>query len=358
MALRDFAAYDTRKAAKNYWTRLKGTGNKNNLTNIFSALKTNSTPLGQELYNQGLVSGVSTGTSRDPMGGGGSWGSVNTVAPIPTEQPPGEDTGTGTGTGIYEPNLVEYPEGSGYFYDINDPAQRQSFYDRRLVDLQASRDAQIAQIDQDIADLTGSSRDYVTNYFKQLEDFGKVKSTGDMNRIDVFSQASPNAFQSSEATSYDLANKNYLKGVGEAADKANQDVGAEFLANPNDINLLGADTAYGRQLQNYFSGRNQVGNEYNDYLAGIQQQNNPATNPFRFAYQSAGLQAPAAVNLTNANPFVDFRNTSQAATPGPNFRPVGGRQITEETPIDSFLGRNKLDQNDTNYLRNFLLGRA
>lgn len=304
------------------------------------------------------------------LGNAQQYGRSATGSPLSTQQttptaPSGGDDGTRLAGGELmeaeplEPQLVEYPPGTGFYYDLNDDIQRQAFYDRRLLDLQDSRDQQIAHIDQQIADLTGSSKDYVRNYFKQLEDFGTVKSTGDMNRIDTYSAASPNAFQSSEGTSYNLANTNYLKGVGEAADKANQDVGADFIANPNDVNLLGDDTTYGRQLQNYFGGRNQVGEEYNDYLAGIQQQNNPSTNPFAYAYQAAGLQAPGAVDISRFNPFVDFKRTTAAATPGPGFRPAGGRNFTEQTPVDNFLGRNQIqDQRDKDYLRQFLLGRV
>jgi hypothetical protein len=272
-------------------------------------------------------------------------------------QPVSSDSTSGGTTQTYTPNLVEYPPGSGYYYDLNDVTQKQAFYDRRLVDLQQSRDQQIAAIDQNIADLTGSSKDYVTNYFKQLENFGAVKGAGDINRIDTYTQASPNAFQSSEANSYDLANQNYLTGVGDAAQQANTDVGAAYLANPNDPSLLGADTTYGRQQQNYFGGRNDVLSQYNDYLAGIQQQNDPSTNPFGYAYHAAGLNAPAAVNLSGAAPSVNFTQTAPNATPGPNFRPVGRSGISDQTPLQNFLGQTQLNPQDTDFLRKYLIGR-
>lgn len=255
-------------------------------------------------------------------------------------------------------NLVEYPTGSGFYYDLNDPAQKQAFIDRRLVDLQSSRDEALANIDQQIADLTGSSKDYVKNYFKQLEDFTGTKRAGDINRIDVFSAASPNAFQSSEAASYDVANKNYLRGLGEAATEANKAVGAEYLANPEDTSLLGADTTYGRQRENLFSGRNTIGQQYNDYLAGLMQLESPDTNAFTYNPGVGTFNAPGSVNLARYNPFVDFRSVASGATPGAGFTPAGAGSISENTPLENFLGKTKISSQDQDFLRNYLLGRA
>lgn len=269
----------------------------------------------------------------------------------------GGDSGSGSGSGTdYVPNLVEYPTGSGFYYDLNNPQEKQSFYDRRLTDLKYSRDEQIAAIDQQIADLVGSSKNYATNYFKQLENLGATKSSGDTSRIDAFTAASPNAFQSSEANSYDMANKNYLKTVGDTAQQANEAVGANYLANPNDVGQLDTNSQYGRQLADYKKGRNAVGTQYNDYLSGIEQQNNPATNPFRFDYQAQGLKAPAAVDLSGANKFVDFKSIPATAMPGSTFTPSGN--VPMGMTLDSYLGKTKLNQQDTDFLRKYLLGQA
>lgn len=300
-----------------------------------------------------LVSDMSAGTTDN--GGGGGWPADAPAAPAPQDPSAG---GGGTGTGGYVPNLVEYPQGSGFYYDLNDDTQRGAFYNRRLVDLQAARDEQISTIDQNIADLIGSSKDYVKNYFKQLEGLTNAKGIGDTNRIDTFSSASPNAFQSSEADSFDLANKGYLRGVGDAATQANEAVGANYLANPEDTSLLGADTIYGRQLADYQSGRNQVGNQFNDMYAGIQQQNDPSTNPFRFDYQAAGLKTPGAVDLSGYNPFVDFKTIPGTAQPGAGFKPAGGLGFTDQTPLDNFLGKTQVNAQDKDFLRSYLLGKA
>lgn len=359
---RKISIYNPFLAYRNFRTRQTNAANAGfGIMAAFGAgLSRNRGTTGDFLYNQlpTMVSGVQSPAT--PLGRG--LAQNGPIAPTTATEEPGlgdlsggYSTGAGTG-GVYEPNLVEYPEGSGFYYDLNNPQERESFYQMRLNDLTSARDAQIASIDQEIADLTGSARNFVTNYFNQLGDLTKTKGQGDQSRINTFSTASPNAFQSSEAVSYDVANKNYLRGVGDAASQAQEAVGAGFLADPNNPALLGEDTTYGRQLVGLNQGRNQVGEEFNQYLAGIQQQNNPATNPFRFAYQSAGLQIPAAVNLSGYNPFVDFRSTPAAANPGSGFRPVGGKKITQETPIDSFLGKTQLGQSDVDFLRNYLLG--
>lgn len=267
-----------------------------------------------------------------------------------------DDSGGGSGGG-YRPDMVEYPPDSGFFYDLNNPAQRVQFFKRRLEDLNLERDRGFSGVDTDIADTETAAADWVSNYFRDINEMGEGKTLGDVNRANFFAQLSPNAFQSSQATSGEFANQKYLESLADAATQAQRTVGSEFLDDPTDFDRLGADSDFGRARANLFIDRDAIGRQYNDFLSGINQQTNPATDPFRFERERKGMPQPGAVNLSGATPFTNFQAPSQVMQPrqrmtvGNMFGGSGGQNL------DSFLGRNAPQQRDIDYLRNYLLGR-
>jgi len=289
-----------------------------------------------------------------PTAGGGS-GASGSISPDLTAS--GGVSSTDGTTPTTQPQLVEYPPGSGYYYDVNSPEERTAFYTARAQDLVQERDKQLADLHQQIADLTSKARQYVESTNSQIADLTGNKSVGDLSRINTFSQASPNAFQSSEGTSYNAANENYLKGIGSAVDQANTAVGANYFANPNDPTSLGADTTFGRGIANLNSGINDVGTQYNQQLAGLNQQTDPNTDPFRFDNAGSGITEPGPVDLSAFKPFTGFTNVPASASPGASFVPSGNNAFSGNTSLDAFLGRSPgLSQQDKDYLSKYLLG--
>lgn len=294
-------------------------------------------------------------TTASPQVGGDQ--STQSLASIAGGNAFSDGGSSSTGDG-YQPQLVEYPPGSGYYYDMNNETERGSFFTSRTNDLVAERDKNLADIQQQIADLQTQAKDYVTNWHQQVQGLTGAKGAGDLSRINTFSAASPNAFQSSEGTSYDMANKNYLQGIGDAALQANEAVGSAFAGNPTDASTIGSDTTFGRGFSALNAGINDVGTQYNQQLAGINQQNNPSTDPFRFERAANNIPNPAAVDLSGVTPFVNFTSPAPETSPGAGFTPNTPNAFNANTPLDPFLGGTNLNQPDKDFLRNYLLGKS
>lgn len=294
---------------------------------------------------------------------------------------------------------------NGQVYDLNNATDRQRYLtdrmgllvaerDNYLADLQTrlgrelsdaerSRDINLASLDQDIADTETEARNYVKEYGRTVKEFGEGKALGDVNRQFRFAQLSPNAFQSSEATSANYANDQYLRGLSDLAAGAEETVGGQYLANPEDIAQLGASSVLGRQRANLFADRNRIGEEFNRYLTDQQralEQGTTQANEYVTSqadnltgqlvgiggigqlprYQAArNAFAPAQTNMANLSaytPFTNFSAVPAGVQPGAGFTPRRTSGFSENTGIDTYLGSTQLNTKDKDILRKYLLG--
>lgn len=329
---------------------------------------------------------------------------VNNFTPQPTS-----DTDGGGGDVVGGGVAPQWVTMAGQTYNLSDPNDRIRYFSdrmriletqrdqyildletqigRSITDAELQRDSGLASISQDIADTEMAAANFVRDYTAQVNRFGDEKAVGDVRRQQAFSALSPNAFQSAQASSQGFANQQFLQGLGEMAAGAAENVGADFLADPTDFNRLGTDTVLGRQRANLFADRENVGTQYNRFvqdrqeqlLRGRQEAQDRVTqgaedltgtfapinmaqglDPFRynrFAFNPATL---GQADLSRFTPFTNFQGTApREVQGGTGFVPRTGRNLfTDTTPLENFLGQNRLTDTDRDFLRNYLLGRG
>jgi hypothetical protein len=286
---------------------------------------------------------------------------------------------------IPEDRTRYFNDKASYLANLRDQAvqELQSTTSKNLSEAQLSTDKTIASIDQDIADLQKEAQQYVQGYTKRVNQFGQDKNLGDVSRQQMFTKLSPNAFQSSQGTSQEFANTQYLQGLGDLATEANQNVGTDYLGNPTDATKLAAGSTFGRNYTGLLGQQNEVKNAFNTYkdtanqelTKGVQGYNqdytsqvNEVGNAFASANKKQGIdpfqyskipltQATAqTADISKYQPYTTFAGNAQ------QFSPTGVQMVqqpnafTSGTPLENYMGTNKLDTTQTDYLRKYLLG--
>lgn len=266
---------------------------------------------------------------------------------------------------------------NGQTYNLDDPTQKQAFFTDKMGLLQGLRQTELAKnqgttnqniaaIDQQITDTQQQAKDYVGTYDKNVNQFGQDYSLGNTKRGSFFSGLSPNAFQSSQGSSQQFAENQYLQGLGDMAKSAQQNVGSAFMANPNDPNQIAANTAYGRNVGDLVQQKNAAYQANNDFIDQSQQdiQNqaaNTSTNlsvntPFK--YDAKQIAGPALNNSDTSmyTPFTTFQQGNVQVPVGQSVQPIYQQNaFTGQTPLDSFLGKNALNKKQNNYFQKYLL---
>jgi len=309
---------------------------------------------------------------------------------------------------VYQPDFQVAPW-NGMQYDLNDPTQRQNYYqsridylsgernkyitesetalNRSLSDAEKAADQNIATIDQDIADTEKEAGDYAREYFKNIQSLAEGKRMGDARRQQYYSGLSPNAYQSSLGTSSEYANEKYAEGLGEYAQGANEAVGSAYLQNPNDPNALGANTLYGRQRGTLMNEKSELGRKFNVFSediakqkqkavetaqnyftqegANLQNQLSPISyqqtgSPFSFARQNLQDIKTPTIDTSNQRKFTEFQTPQQyeSTQPGTNFMPMRSSVFSQQEPIETYLGKTKVTPDEDKALRKYLFGIA
>ena len=276
---------------------------------------------------------------------------------------------------------------SGYLTTIRDKyiSDLQTNTTKGLGEAKLSSDKTLAAIDQDLADLQTEAKNYVQGYYKRVNEFGDQKNMGDINRQQFFTKLSPNAFQSSQGTSQEYANKKYTEGLGDFANEANTNVGNAFLANPNDMNTLDAGSTFGRNRTSLVGQQNDTKKQYNDYVttanenltAGVQGANDnfntqvgqvanafsipnkvQGLDPFQYTRSSIPQAKASTADMSSYQPFTNFANPGQTFTPSGVTIARTPNAFNDQTPLDNFLGKNVVQDDQKDYLRKYLLGKS
>jgi len=265
---------------------------------------------------------------------------------------------------------------NGRTYNLDNPAENQAFFSDKLNALTTARDqaiatgkqssqSQIAQIDQAIADTYSQAKQYVQSYNQNVNQFGDNYSLGNVKRGAFYAGLSPNAFQSSQGDSALYAQNQYLQGLGDLAQEAQSNVGANFLANPNDMSQLDQGSVYGRNIAQNQQQQASVANAFNTFETNQNQALNEnkdtlATNvnPYgTYNYNIPATAAPTAnkTDLSSYTPFTEFQNVTNQTPVAMGGKVSAPNAFTSTTPLDAFLGKNKLNTNQTDYLKKYLL---
>lgn len=288
-------------------------------------------------------------------------------------------------------------------YDLANPNDRLRYYTDKKSILEKIRDEQIAQynkdatnafseaklttekniseIDQQLSDLETEAKNYVTDYNKQVNAFTDTKALGDVNRQQFFTKLSPNAYQSSQGTSQQYAENQYVQGLGDMATQARDTVGGDYLAT-GDVNTLDPNSTFGRTRTTLKNQKQDVQSSYNAYLTNASDslnKNIKSTNQYvtsnlntmanqfsptdksqgidPFRYNRVAVNTPSVSNtdLSSYTPYVGFNGSPVTASTAAPVKTVNAFSST--TPIDAYLGKTKLDTNSKDRLRAYLLGK-
>jgi len=293
------------------------------------------------------------------------------------ETTPLPDGGGGGGTGegeTYTPNNVLF---NGQWYDLNNPTDQMRFFQDKLVLLTTARDQaisegqrtsdkQIHDLDQAIADTQTQAEQYVQDYQKRVNTFGEEKNLGDIKRGQYFAGLSPNAFQSSQGSSGQYAQKQYLQGLGDMTQEAQGNVGLNYLGNPKDVSQLAPGSTFGRQLGGYQEQKSDVANAFQNYVnqqnQNVQQQASSTatdlapTNQFDYTAKINSI-TPSSVNLAPYQQYTNFQAPG-TYTGGILQKPVFTNKFTGQEPLDAALGRNPVSAKEKDYIRSYLLGQT
>jgi hypothetical protein len=284
-------------------------------------------------------------------------------------------------------------------FNLNDPAQRLAYYNALKTQLTQQRDLayqqaqdnwstadkasrqtysdNLAKLDQGIADIDAAAKDWTKNYLTTVQGFNENKGQGDINRQSYFAQLSPNAFQSSQATSQQYANDKYTQGLSDLAGQAQNTVGLGYVNafdpnNTNSVNnsLLDASSQYGRNYGSTVAQKKSLANAFADYNAaaakklqdantqiGQSYQSALETNaeklgqldlaqgvsPFKYGVQTTTPYQAPAIDLSKYTPYTTFGSLSNTSIPGNTYTPPVTKSLNafQQPTLDSWLGRTK-----------------
>jgi hypothetical protein len=170
---------------------------------------------------------------------------------------------------------------------------------------------------------------------------------------------SPNAFQSSQATSSDFQNQNYLKALGEKVKEADYNVGNAFLQGGE---LSGA---YGTNVGRLKTQKTDAANAFNNFMQETNESVNASKDEIAsglgsssaYKYARTNIAAPETMKADTSffTPFaVNGQEVNNMAT-GTGFKP--NNAFSQGTPLEGYLGKSKLGKKDQDFLRNYLLSK-
>lgn len=299
-------------------------------------------------------------------------------------------------------------------YNFNSPEERLAYYNDVAANLGAQRDQAIAeaqnafrtnneqsvrqyqgyisQLDQSLADIGAEAKNFATDYFKTVNNFNEGKGTGDVNRQNYFASISPNAFQSSQATSQDFANDKYTQGLGDLATQANNVTGIDYINNfdPNGANntAFGAGSQYGRQVADVGTQRANLENNFNVYNTSAQQglQTNlnnigqqyqtglssqaeslgavdlaQKTNPFQYGMQATTPYKAPVQDMASFTPYTNFSSLSNTSIPGNTYtKPINTSNAFSGDQVSNYLNRTKstVPKGKNDWFNNYLQGKV
>lgn len=278
----------------------------------------------------------------------------------------------------------------GRIFNLNDPTQRLAYSNAlkqilgsqrdslmkqaeesfKLGDTQAVQQYQqyLTELDQNIADVEAEAKNYVQDYQKTLTGFNDEKKSGDVSRQSYFSNISPNAFQSSQATSQGAANNKYLEGLTDLTNQAQSTVGLDYLNDPTKgINAFAPDSQFGRNVGSINTQRTGLQNSFNSYRTNAQNQLQQSQsqigqnyldslnsenaqlgavdiqqgkNPFQYGLQSVQpYQAPKA-DLGQYSQYTNFQSLANPTAQGSQYqKPVQTQNAFTQNSLDTYLNR-------------------
>lgn len=293
----------------------------------------------------------------------------------------------GSGGGAAQATGPQYVQlENGQVFDVSTPQGRIAFFEAKnalieqtlgsQVDLfrqrqesefeRASREYARALGDFDLQeqDLRSELDDYNLQTERQLQDTGEAYGLGTVRRQNMFAQASPLAYQSSQGTSQQYAQNQYNQALGDI-ERAQQQTQQNFTRQEADLSRGREDTRRG----------------YNDFLnqarQGIEQYRKSLADQYATQrtslagelasvdvdqgikdFRYGGIQEPASLNRLTADisqytPFLDAG--SLESSPEYNyFKNFKGNMANQLKPVEQFLGYSpKKKQKDSvnSYLR-------
>jgi len=261
-------------------------------------------------------------------------------------------------------------------YNLDDPTQAESFYNDKMGVLTQMRDEavgkadkaskrQLADLETQLNDTYAEAQQYVEDYQKTVNEFGDQYSLGNVKRGQFFAGLAPQAYQSSQGTSAKFAEGKYLEGLGDYAQEAQTNVGSDFLGNPSDTGALGGNSIYGRQVGNIKTGQQDVAQAFNEYLTQTQRDVGSqgadisnqlgGINEYGFSTQPIGDVNRRTTDTSAYTPYTTFQQGGQQVPVNQQNPTVYQRNtFNDQTPLESFLGQNKLNQTQKDYLRSYL----
>lgn len=292
----------------------------------------------------------------------------------------------------------------GNAYNLNSPEQRLSYYaavqsnlasqrDKAVSDLKEayssgrktsleSYQKSLSQIDQSLADLEAKAQDYATQFQGTLQGFQEGKRTGDVGRQNFFAQASPNAFQSSQASSQGYADQKYDQGLEDLRGQADATVGSGYLADPSQgANAFSEGSQFGRNRAGIASQRTGLESNYGQFvgqqqqglqqgLAGISDQYNQGLssqadqlgsidlsqglNAFRYGTQQYQPVNAKQADLSAYSPYTSFSQLSGGNAYQQPVRPT--TQYSQQGYVD-YLGRTPKASPQKDAAKDYLVGK-
>lgn len=249
-------------------------------------------------------------------------GPAPTLPPVPPSDPftmdsTGGTAGGGGGTGAAAAPLVDTTPQYVYLgdkpYNLTDPTERDAFYndrkstllgqlndaialyksqyDQAVTDAQSADAKQLGTIKMNLANLDTQYKAYLKSVDDTLGGLDEAYRSGNAQRMATFAALSPNAYQSSQATSEQYATDKYNKAVTDV-NAAKDQTGASF----------------GQQQGLYNADINDLGSAFENYQKGAAQtrdQNirSAQDNVDSQLASTATSLAPIDVAQGNYNPF-------------------------------------------------------
>ncbi len=229
----------------------------------------------------------------------------------------------------------------------------------------------LTQLDQNLADVDAEAQSYAKGYFKTVEGFNEGKRQGDAGRQNFFATSSPNAFQSSQATSQQYGNNKYLEGLTDLADQGNDATGLDYLnafdkTTGTSSGQLSTGSQFGRNVgsintqrkgleDNFNVFREGALNSYQDtqtkigqqYQTGLSNQSESLgqvdlsqnKNPFQYGVQSTTPYKAPAANMSAYTPYTTFSSLSNPTTTGSTYQKPVGTNAFSQQGIEQWLGQ-------------------
>lgn len=344
---------------------------------------------GQPITNTQYRAGTGKNTDQIEAQAAQQYGTTNTMA---TTDPGGSNAAgqygpnqvtqgappTGTGGVTSYGNVPKFQAGLpvtylGQTYDLNDPDQRQQYYQAVDQNVGAQRDQQLSGLDRSIQESTGQlnqgisntnqgAGNYARTFLENLFDLGQNHDVGQVNNSQKFAGLGPNAFQSSQATTGDYGDQQYNRGLNDLGTQLQQSVGGDYLNG----GAIDPNSGFGQQLTGYnqqlgdlsYQGGQQRQNINNAYHQALDQASSglqvsdvyQGMNPFKYNTQTYNPYQSSNLNLGQYTPYTNYQQ--YANSPQNNQNPSQPNN-QNGNPLAGILGFNP-SQSQSNYYNAFV----